>query len=321
MYLRNFAHSCRIWINNGKVARRAFYFSQCLLKKGLYYNPCDSKELRRIDRGFFTLKNIVFSHLFYNRILGEGVGYIGTMDFAHNKICFSSGMNKTVLLTNEYVYGFYNEEKWYRWAKSSYEKYYNQFNYPCVKILGFNDDKKLIIMKRVEGKVYMDRVHDEHIVQNLLYFNLESVIEENANKEVLCLQHGDAKYDNLIWDEESLKFSFIDLDGIQFLPPLFDVFYYLNSRGYNLQDIEMLIEKNKSMVIRIYQKAHIADECNPLDILFYRYVLKFKEWGVYLGNFRFLTHSCEIDYPITGKLLKDMRLCHSQGENAKKGTI
>ena len=52
------------------------------------------------------------------------MGNIGTMDFAHNKICFSSGMGKIVLLTNEYAYGFYNEEKNYRWAKSSYEKYY-----------------------------------------------------------------------------------------------------------------------------------------------------------------------------------------------------
>ena len=312
MIFRIIAHRCRTWIKRGKIARRTFCYSQYLLMKGLYYNPCETNELRKIDRSFFSLKNILFSHLFYNRTDGKGMNIFGIMDLAQNRLSFNHGMGKIVLFTKEYAYGFYEIPQLYQRAKNNFDNNYDLFNYPCVPILGFNDDKELIVMKNLKGRFFADCIHDEIIVQGLLHYNLDSAVKENEYKEVFFLQHGDAKYDNIIWNKDS--FMFIDLDGIQFLPPLFDFFYYLNSRGYSLKDIERFIEKYNALANRIYKKANILDNSNPLDILLYRYVLQFKKWGGYFENFSFLTHSRLSDYPITGKLLKDMQISLSQDE-------
>lgn len=293
---------CSIY-RHRRTNKRAFRYARCMLNKGVYYNPVGANEFRLIDKAFFSIQNLSPLCIYCNFKQEKQIQFTGGEDFRVNSICFGVGKGKVVLMTNDKAYGFYDTEVLYQQAKSNYLKYYKSFNYPCVHIYGYEDDLNLIVMERVKGEIIRDYYHDNIILTELLKNNISSETTITKDNEVLFLQHGDAKPENIIWVNE--EYYFIDLDNIQFLPPLFDVFHYL--AVYKLEDVISFLEKNIELIKEVCKRAHIDLQSNILDNLLYRYVSQYKKWGYCYSDFNYInTEYTYKNYPLTANLLKSI---------------
>ena len=283
--------------------KRAFRCARCMLKKGIYYKPIGINEFRLIDKAFFSIQNLSQLCIYCNLKQRKQIQFIGGEDNTVDSICFGLGKGKVVLMTNEKAYGFYDTEDLYLQAKNNYLKNYNSFNYPCARIYGYEDNINLIVMERVRGEIIRDYVHDNIVITELLKKCISSETIITKDNEVLFLQHGDAKPDNIIWVNE--KYYFIDLDSIQFLPPLFDVFHYL--AVYKLEDVITILENNIELIKEICKRADIDLQSNIFDNLFYRYITQYKNWGCCYSDFNNLnTEYTYRNYPLTANLLKSI---------------
>jgi thiamine kinase-like enzyme len=158
-------------------------------------------------------------------------------------------------------------------------------------------------MSRVYGVTYQDQRHDSIVIKKLLLMATQAKNKQDKEGNLLYLQHGDANRANIIWTDES-NFVFIDLDNISYYHPLLDVFHYLCMAGYDLDGIVDLLNQNHDLLKKVCIKSGINDMDNPLDTLFYRYVLHYlRNVGGCYEDFRFLTCENTLLYPQTNKLL------------------
>lgn len=258
---------------------RAFQCAKFLLMPGFYYRPFGFNRFVKLDKGFFKIRNLFGFQLWYNRTEGDGLLIEGkVVQSPVSDIAFGIGQGKVVLMTRDKVYGFYHTQNLYMNSKNNCVNNYEKFNYPSVPISGFDDSRRLIIMDFIEGVTYRDRRHDTILVKEMLKYGTSAETITKDGK-VLFLQHGDAKQDNVIWNNESL--CFIDVDNVNYLPPLFDVFHYLNNCDYELWEVERTIDDNQTLVSQICEKANIAIDDNPKDSLYSGYVGQFAKWGGY----------------------------------------
>lgn len=287
-----------------KEGKRAFRCAKVMLNKGFYYIPWGSNEFRRIDKDYLKVKNLFLSSLFFNHYQGDSVKINTEGDaLPTDRISFGLGSGKVVLMTDDKAYGFYDTDGLYLRAKENCIEKYKDFNYPCVRIFGYQDRNRLIIMERVNGEIIKDSFHNELMVKELLKLQTRSKIKTTEEGNVLFLQHGDAKFTNIVWLNND--YCFIDLDNIQYLPPLFDVFHYLASYGVNY--ILKLLRDNNNLVEEICLKANIDTNSNMIDSLFYKYISQYKEWGVSYGDCRFLdTEYVYKNCPLTSKLISSI---------------
>lgn len=289
---------------NLKNVRRAFACAKLVLNRGVYYVPQGTNVFCNVDKKNFSIFNLFCFRLYFNFKKRKGIVCANGMQLEPmSRIEFGLGMGKVVLLTMDKAYGFYYSKGLYLKAKNNYLRNYNSFKYPCIKIYGFEDSRSLIVMERINGKSIYDSEHDEMIVTSLLKFGVSTESRLSEDNEVLFLQHGDAKCSNIIWINDDYRF--IDLDGLDFLPPLFDVFHYL--AGYKLEDVIAILEKNIELVKEICKRANIDVHSNLLDILFSRFVAQYKKWGVCYGDFKFLNIDYTFKYlPQTANQLKSI---------------
>lgn len=259
------------------INNHAFSCAKQLLKVGLYYNPYGTRRFCKMDKGYFNIKNIFKFQLWVNSV--KECDAIDEIDFPSlplDSVEFGVGQGKVVLMSGDKAYGFYDSLRLYQNSRNNYYNHIEKFNYPSVQVLGFYDRKRLIVMNLVSGVVRKDYTHDKILVQEMLKIGAMSDTRTQGDK-TLFLQHGDAKRENVLWNNES--FCFIDLDNINYLPPMFDVFHYLNNCDYDLMEVMGFLEDNKSAVEKICCKANISIEDNPLDCLFRNYVDQFIGWG------------------------------------------
>jgi hypothetical protein len=208
-----------------------------------------------------------------------------------------------VLLIDEKAYGFYYTQNGYKQSKQNFERNGSAFNYPCITNVSFDDNYLCVKMSRVYGVTYHDQCHDAIVIKKLLLMETLSDSKRDKEGNLLFLQHGDANRANIIWTGES-DFVFIDLDNISYYPPLLDVFHYLCMAGYDLDGIVDLLNQNHALLKEVCIKSEINYMDNPLDTLFYRYVLHYlRNVGGCYEDFRFLSRENTLLYPKTNKLL------------------
>ena len=282
-----------------QMEKKVFYYAKNFLKAGIYIVPFNRNEIISLRKAPFQIRNVFhiyinFSKNQFNEIIERDTDYIE----------FDYGSGKFVIFTDNFAYGFYMRNNLYIYAKNNYTKYYDKFNYPHICIFSFVDALKCIIMQRGFGVKYKDLNHDKMIVKSLLEFSTTALVKVNSFGKVYFLQHGDAKRANVLWQEN--LFIFLDLDGLHFLPPLFDVFHYLCGAGYGLQEIVSFLEEHYNLINTLCLRAKINDS-NIFDNLFYEYVTYYiNEIGSYYSDFGFLTIDNTKDYPKTNHLLKSI---------------
>lgn len=211
-----------------------------------------------------------------------------------------------MLLMDDTAYGFYYTHNGYKQSKRNYELNCSAFNYPCVTNMSFDDRRQCVKMSRVYGVTYRERYHDGIVIRQLLYLALTAASKQDAEGNLLYLQHGDANRTNIIWRNMD-DFVFIDLDNISYYPPLLDVFHYLCMAGYDLAGIVNLLKENWSLMEQVCIKVGVDCTDNPLDILFFRYVTHYlKNVGGCYEDFQFLTCENTQDYPETNQILRQI---------------
>lgn len=302
--IKNVLRPIRIEYRNRKTIRRAFACAKLVLKRGVYYIPTGTNGFSNVDKRNFSIFNLFCFRFYFNFKKRKGIVCANGMQIEPiSTIEFGLGKGKVVLLTMDKAYGFYDSISLYQKAKKNFLKNYCSFNYPCVKIYGFDDSRSLIVMERVKGKSIYDSEHDEIIVTSLLKFGVSSESRLSEDNEVLFLQQGDAKCSNIIWINDDYRF--IDLDNLDFLPPLFDVFHYL--AGYKLEDVLVILEKNIDLIKEICKRANIDSHSNLLDILFSKYIAQYRKWGECYGDFNFLNTDYTFKYlPLTANQLRSI---------------
>ena len=302
--IKNVLRPIRIEYRNRKTIRRAFACAKLVLNRGVYYVPQGTNVFCNVDKSNFSIFNLFCFRFYFNFKKRKGIVCANGMQLEPmSRIEFGLGKGKVVLLTMDKAYGFYDSKGLYLKAKKNYLRNYNSFNYPCVKIYGFEDSHNMIVMERIKGKPIYDSEHDEIIVTSLLKFGVSSESRLSEDNEVLFLQQGDAKCSNIIWINDDYRF--IDLDNLDFLPPLFDVFHYL--AGYKLEDVIAILEKNMEFIKEICKRANIDVHSNLLDILFSKYVAQYKKWGECYSDFNFLNTDYTYKYlPQTANQLKSI---------------
>lgn len=302
--IKNVLRPIRIEYQNRKAIRRAFACAKLVLKRGVYYIPTGTNGFIYVGKNNLSICNFFCFRFYFNFKKREGIVCANGMQLdSISRIDFGLGKGKVVLLTMDKAYGFYDSKEHYLKAKKNYLRNYYSFNYPCVKIYGFEDSRNMIVMERIKGKSIYDSEHDEMIVTSLLKFEISSKSCLSEDNEVLFLQHGDVKCANIIWINDDYRF--IDLDNLDFLPPLFDVFHYL--AGYKLEDVIIILEKNIELIKEICKKADIDLQSNIFDNLFCRYVAQYKKWGCCYSDFDYLnTEYTYRNYPLTANLLKSI---------------
>ena len=218
---------------------------------------------------------------------------------------YTIGSDKYVIILSDIVVGFYKSDYLFQRAKNSFQLS-NDLPYPTVRIDGFNDEKKSIIMQKAIGNKYGDRLHDSIVINKLFEYACMSPIRVDQNGKGLYLQHRDAWRQNIVWLDDK-DFVFIDLDTIGYGPLFFDIIYYCSmTREMTLNEISSIIVNKKEYIKRIYKRFDIKVDNNFLDEIFYRYALVFVNQGKYLNNLDFLLHGNTIKYEKTNRLLSNM---------------
>lgn len=270
---------------------KSFHYAKLFLCQGLYYANKESRFVR-IDSNYFRLKNLL--HI-----------YVNTSKNLENKhvnqwVDFSIGCGKVVILNQKEAYGFFFTQNGYDNAYRRFEYYYSKFNYPCVRILSFDESRRCIVMERLYGNQFYDTDHDRIIVTDLLQFSCNASIQNDKDGQVIFLQHGDVNRKNIIWVGE--KYFYIDFDNIGYYPPLLDVLHYLCMADYDLDEIVTVLDENKVLLREICSRANIKS-ANLLDEIFCLYVKHYIKMNACFEDICFLTTKNTVNYPKTHDLL------------------
>lgn len=288
----------RIYIKFYRIRNeyKAFKNARIFLKSGVYYVPSKKSEFKKIGTDRPKIRNLLHLHINFKD---------GQVKKPASSIEFAAGNGKAIILTQNKAIGFYFEQVAYDSAKRNFVLCYPLFNYPCVKGITFYEKQKCITMDRLNGVCYEDREHDKIIVRDLLSFSTYANMRTTPDGIVKFLQHGDAKRDNIIWNGDN--YEYLDLDNINYYPPLSDVFHYLCVAGYTLNETVSMLKNNMDAVKTVCSRAKI-DSDNLIDELLCGYVSHYKRTNCNFEDLRFLRCSGIKDFPKTNELLKTMGL-------------
>lgn len=285
--------------------KKLFRLAKLLLKKGVYYISHEENAIKKVDRHTFLSNFFYLQFLIKSKKIKESAFRAEKAEFLEFN---NEGYAKIVFLNEKSAYGFYMSKERYSDAKENYQKLASLFPYPSVKE-SFIDRYHCVVMDRVRGVSFCDDDHNRILLKKMFEFAIHAPVKRDPVHGILYLQQGDAKYNNVLW--EGSAFLFIDLDGIGFYPPLFDVFHYLANLDEfgELSSIIALLDENQEELKAICEKSEIDIEDNPLDTLFYHYMMFYfheyrDEWKELYWDFRFLTVENTIDFPKTNKLLR-----------------
>lgn len=271
-------------------------FAKYFLSNGIYFISKTEKKIMRLNKKLLIRDGVVFFVVAYKR----------KNKYEFNKhITYRFGGNKIVICTKDRAYGCYKTKKSYFYAKKNIIDYYDKINYPLALWLFYNDKAQIIGMKKIIGKTFEDRYHDLIIIDNLFHYAID-LVPVFCKDRVLFIQHGDCKRGNIIWEDDSSHFIFIDLDGLCPLPLLFDLFHYFGCINMSLQEIVEQFDKHKVQLAEIAKKVGMEYNNNFIDHLFYNYILCYKKWGNNFNDFKFLTTENSKDYKKTNDLLKNI---------------
>ena len=213
-----------------------------------------------------------------------------------------SGYGKDIYIFKAYVVGYFKSTQQYLLARNNYRQFSDLFVYPVINNLVFNDRWETVRMERVIGKQFEDRMHDDIVINKLFEYALDSPYRVEKNGETTYLQHGDAKRGNIIW-KDSQEFVFIDLDGISYLPVLFDILHYCAMAKMTYNDILNILESNITLIKELFEKCKLEYNNNYLDYIFYHYSLYFFRLGNCYDDIAFLNIENTKSLPKTNALM------------------
>lgn len=266
--------------------RKIFKFAKPYLNRGVYYFLTETREIKQ---GM----SLLYPHFVFLRKGGT------------DSLEYGVGSGKIVLLRKTTAHGYFLKKEKYFDFKRRYIDYCAFFNYPCTRIISFEDKDKCVEIERIYGKVYTDKNHNLLVVELLLDRAINAKIKVDSDNYTYFLQHGDVKPDNIIWENtESLRF--IDLDGVDYYPPLFDLLHYLSSVRYSFPEIIEVLNQYEKTIKQICMLARIDTGESMIDMLLYRFLLFYKKLGAFFGDFHFLTIDNTVNYPKTNTLLLSM---------------
>lgn len=272
-----------------------------------------------LDDGYYTLNDKTIKRVnkkdvsFYRRF---------KVSSRNNKLTnYTSGnlfftKYKSGLLTNDKAFYFINNKDRYESYKANYNRYIDRFVYPCIN-LEFVDDKMLVVAPIVKGLLIKDYSRFEIFLDKLFDFAGKSRYEykdavESDIKLPWYVQHGDCKNANIIWNEDNIDFTMIDLEAIDIYPPLYDVFYFLFITKKEESISILKSDEFGKKVKGFYSKVMKDVSNNILDITLanYAYYTSSKvSKGVELYEYEFYLFWRHFDsfdsYPLTQKVLKE----------------
>ena len=288
-----------------KKAKNAFQLANPFLDAGCYYRPFGTTQFKKIDKkNIRIILYFITFRLYFNKKSAGNDNLKKYMNQSVDCLKFSFGCGKVVLIIENIVFGFYNTEKAFLHSKKNYENYYKSFNYPCITNISFIDEMKCIVMSRAFGQCYSDSYHDKIVIKQLIALSTFASIKAGSDGTALFLQHGDANRKNIIWDED--KPIFIDLDNINYYPPLLDVFHYLCLADYFLEEIVAFLKENEDQVKVIAKRSGIDTEANYIDELLYHYVKYYAEMNCSFEDLAFLKTDNTKEYPKTNQIIRSI---------------
>ena len=295
MIMKRISEKIKNYTGRRRKGKAAFLYAKKILKKGVYAFSSYTDEFFSIKKKPFHFRNLLFLYVNGNshRIEKKGI----------TSVTFNSGLSKFIVMTDDVAYGFYLNEESFSQAKENYIQYHERFNYPHIQILSFLEDQKCVMMEKLQAPQIIGDIYDRLIVKKLLTFHADAATQTGSDGEIYFLQHGDAKRANILQNGED--FCFVDLDGLQFYPPLFDVFHYLCTAGYDLKTILEILEENRELLAKICETALLTDP-DIFDNLLYRYVDYYVKTDGDFYDFRFLTQENTVAYPKTNSLLQSL---------------
>ena len=283
--MKRFLIKIYTWWRSYKLRKKIISLSKSVLNEGVYYFDFNKKEISKTNDNSKKKFKVYGCKKKRNELFPKKYSYLK----------FDYGMEKIVILSQDFVYAFFNKRESYKISKDSFVAYYKLFNYPCVQGLNYADSKKCLIMNKVEGEVKISYHYDISLIESLCKYLLNAHTIINMKNEVLFLQHGDVKRENVLWDKK--EHCFIDLDCLGYFPPFFDVLHYLEYAKYSLKDIISFLQYNYEVLIEICKRANINTEQNCLDEIFYKYLLLYKENSLCLEDIKVFKSEEIKDFP------------------------
>ena len=296
--MNNLFNTINIIKKKRRKEKELFHNAKLYLKSGLYFFE---------DAGFslFSFRSFNlhrFFHLYFNLYnTRTRFDFLSKSKYAEYKYGFA----KDLFLYEKHAVGFFKKVEFYEKAKMNYQNYYSGFPYSVVNVIGFDDERKTIVMEKVNGVQYDDKEHDQLVVDKLFEYALESPIYKSKSYGITHLQHGDAKRNNVLWINAS-NFVFIDIDNISYRPLLFDVLHYCAMAGMNLDEILSILDLHKSSIKKMFFRCDYCFDENYLDFIFYNYVLFFVRLGDCFDDVAFLSERDISSFPNTNKLISNI---------------
>ena len=179
------------------------------------------------------------------------------------------GTYKKCFFDGQKLYYYCKNKTIYHMNKANYCAYAELCPYPFAKTYSFNDRKQLICSEYIKGSTKNDKYH------LLLWAKMVLKMAKNAPYEIkgntlYYLQHGDAWYANIIWQDEG-SFTYIDLDRLGMWPALYDVIYGLLVSFQ--EDAFVLFERDLFNDIKdLFFSLNLEFSFNTLDIYYMEYL-------------------------------------------------
>ena len=222
-----------------------FRYARFLLLDGLYV--VDQRTVHKVDNKSGVKRFRSFNVKSRNK----------TIDPV-DSLYFSITKYKILFVTAENTYFFIKKKKRFELLKNTYTSYIKLLPYDHINIF-FKDENKLAISNTVNGVKYKNHEKFDEVFNLLLnsykeidVFFKELVISNGSKVAVpFCVQHGDFKDSNIIWDNNNC--FLIDLEAIGPYPLLFDLFFYVfisKTRNSNILLFSPLFYKKIKKIIK-----------------------------------------------------------------------
>lgn len=266
---------------------REFKLIKPILEKGHY--SFNGKEIHKTHNSFGFLYNVSNKNKYSETITNAKV---------------MRGKYKLCLITSDYTYAFLLKRDLFFNTKNKCEKFYNNLNYPKIKIIDFNEKYALIKMETAKGQRFNDDEHKNKILEKLINFYKEITIFKQESI-LTCVQHGDVTWGNIIWQNEN-DFVFIDLDSISIKPLFYDLFYFISLNMGGLKTLLQISDKLVNEFEEIFNKYNLHFEKQDLDKYLSLFVLSWKN----NKNFNFIINwrnsKLLENFPITFNVIREI---------------
>ena len=275
-----------------RIENRAFYFAKKFLPKGFFYFDYYRDLIKPLNT--FSIRQILHSHIVFN----------------HNNncesVCFLRARAKFIMFIDDVAYTFPYSRKRYLFIIQKYENLSSVFNYPHAKLITSNDRKLVLLIERIPGHIFDDKYHDNLIIERLIEYSKFASLDKN---NMTFLQHGDVQNHNIIWDKNGSP-VFIDIDGLDYLPILFDVLHYAASINMTINELISKFDMvyHDSLQI-LFSRFDLKYNYQTLDSIFTNYILwYFQKAPDCVEDYLFFQKLDKNLFPKTIKILSEVHL-------------